>query len=474
MNQIRTIIAAASLLLAALPAMPAPAAPVISSMEMVRSEAGAAVDQLTITYTIDRAAAHVASSRDLIITPVLQYEGGSLELTPVMLSGRNAYIAHQRNGGIPKGTVMIPAKGAPVTRQATLPWNYDYRRSTLTFRTERRGCACKSDGKGALPENLYVDFCPKFNLITPWDQLRAMEGELETIVKTRSLARTAHVNYRVNSTVLDPKFSNNAKELAGILATIDSVRNDRNLTVDKVNIHGFASPEGGYQNNARLAQGRTEALRKYVDQHYGFGRKLTASSTPEDWAGLRKWVEASTLADKAGILAVIDSSLTPDEKDAKIRTQYPASYKILLNDVYPSLRRTDYLIEYTIRTFTDPSQISEILKKDPTMLSYEEMMILVRSQDTKAKQDALMMKAADEYFPDDERAQLNAAFLSLAKDDTDAAARYLSKAGTTPLADYARGVLMLYTDRRVEALPLLQRAAKAGVKGAAEALASAR
>lgn len=468
--RLTTIFAAGSMMLSAFAAPGAGYQPVIKQLDMVRSENDP--DKLYISYTIDSESWEIPSNTEVILTPILNYQGGSKELQPLIYAGRNAYLAHLRNDDTPEGTVLMRAKGNDRKVTEILPWNDAYTISELTFRSETRGCRCKSDGTPAtLPTTLAMDFTPKqFELIVPTDQLQAMEQNVTDVVKNRSLSRKAYVNYRVNSTVLQPDFRSNPLELAKIIATIDSVRGDKDLTVDHVSIHGYASPEGSWSNNARLAEGRTEALRQYVDARYGFGTQLKTGSTPEDWTGLREWVSASALPDKDKILAVIDSDLKPDAKDRKLKNGFPETYKTLLGQAYPLLRRADYRIDYTVRTFTEAATIDQLLQSDPSKLSYEELMLLARSYDEGSDRRSELMMQAAELFPDDERAQLNAAFTALGRGDLEKAEQLLKKSGDTPTADYGRGVLALYKGDKERAEKLLNRAAAAGVTGAKQAL----
>ncbi len=443
--------------------------PAITAMDMARSEQGK--ETLYVSYTLDRASWKVPSNTEVIITPVVRFANDSVELQPVILAGRAAYIAHKRNGDLPKDADLLRATGDAITRTAAIDWQPAMEQSTLTFRTETRGCRCKEEGLGLLPEYLAMDFAPKhFDLIIPGAQLAAMEQKIDEIVKTRSLSKHAYVNYKVGSTILLPDFKSNPVELANILATIDSVRADKDLTVDHVLIHGYASPEGSYALNKKLAEGRTEALRKYVDQHYGFGRALTTASTPEDWEGLKKWVEDSQLAHKDGILEVINSSMEPDAKDNALKTRFPSDYAIMLSQAYPTLRRSDYRIEYTVRNYTEPATIAKMLQTAPQKLSIEELMLLARTFEEGSDERLNLMARGAELFPDDQLANLYAAFVALKRDDLAAAGKLLRNAGTSPVAQYARGVLALYEDDMAKAKPLLVEAAAAGVEGASEAL----
>ena len=82
---------------------------------------------------------------------------------------------------------------------------------------------------------------------------------------------------------------------------------------------------------------------------------------PEDWKGLRQYVEKSNLVHRSEILGMIDSRLDPDAKEAKIKRTYPEEYRFLLQNCYPALRHTDYRIDYTIRSFSDSVSMSFIL-----------------------------------------------------------------------------------------------------------------
>lgn len=126
--------------------------------------------------------------------------------------------------------------------------------------------------------------------------------------------------FPVNKTIIYPEYRRNTAELAKIRATIDSVRNDDKTTLSSIRIHGYASPEGSYANNTRLAKGRTQALVDYVTSYYKFDTKLiTSEYTSEDWDGFRKFIVASSLEKKDDILKLMDdSTLDIDKKERQI------------------------------------------------------------------------------------------------------------------------------------------------------------
>lgn len=74
------------------------------------------------------------------------------------------------------------------------------------------------------------------------------------------------------------------------------MRLDKDVQFKAMTIKGYASPEGSYTNNVRLAKGRTATLKDYVLGQYSFPSSIIATSyEPEDWEGLRRYVENQTL-----------------------------------------------------------------------------------------------------------------------------------------------------------------------------------
>lgn len=80
----------------------------------------------------------------------------------------------------------------------------------------------------------------------------------------------AYLDFPLNKTDILEDFRNNAAELYKIKEGIDVLKRDSFVTISGIHIHGFASPEGPYMNNKRLAEGRTAALKDYISDQYDF------------------------------------------------------------------------------------------------------------------------------------------------------------------------------------------------------------
>ena len=193
-----------------------------------------------------------------------------------------------------------------------------------------------------------------------------------------------------------------------------------------------------------MAIGRTDALKKHIQQLYQFEDDvITSGYEPEDWAGLRRYVERSNLEHRTEIIALIDGNLEPDAKELKIKHAYPVEYRFLLQNCYPALRHTDYRIAYTIRSYSDVEEIKRIMCERPQKLSLNEFYLVAQEYEPGTDEFAEVFETAVRMFPDDTIANLNAANATMRRGDLAGAKRYLSNTDDSPEAIYARGALAI-------------------------------
>ena len=277
---------------------------------------------------------------------------------------------------------------------------------------------------------------PKQNVLKPVLQLQAVIAEAP---KIRHLDKRAYIDFPVNRIELRADYRRNPAQLDSIITTIKALKEDKNLQVMAINIHGFASPEGSYKHNGYLAKNRARTLTEYVRKMVELPDSIfTVSSTAEDWDGLREFIKQSDLEKKEQLLAIAkDESLTPDARDAKLKKQYPAQYRSLLTNCYPALRHSDYHITYKIKPF-DVEEAKEIMKTKPQLLSLNELFMVAQTYEVGSKDFNEVMELAVRMYPTDETANLNAAIIRLNAGDADAAKPYLDRAGDSEEADAAR------------------------------------
>lgn len=265
-------------------------------------------------------------------------------------------------------------------------------------------------------------------------------------MKNRAEEGRAYLDFPVNQMNIYPDYRRNPSELAAIKHTVDVVKNDVNTTITEIAIVGYASPEGRYAANARLAQGRAEALKSYVMNEYGFKADLfKVNSVPEDWTGLRAYVAKNDLPLKEEILSIIDKNESDfDVKEERIKALDGGKvYAALLQDCYPALRHSDYTVRYVVRGF-DVEEAKQIIKLRPQQLSLQEMFLVAQTYEKGSDEFNEVFDVAVRMFPDDPTANINAAAIELQRGDLQQAVRYLDKADAQASATLNnRGVLKL-------------------------------
>lgn len=424
-------------------------------------------DMVTVSMDIDMSQLDVESNRAVILTPYVAAQGDSVELPSVGVYGRGRYYHYLRANG--EG--MITGSSETVIRASKKPDVQAYRATveyepwmegaSLSLHRQDYGCCGDVLAEDGMP--LLADFRSVYKPVYVYVQPKAEP------VKARALTGSAYVNFPVNRTEIRPSYMDNVRELGKITGTIDSVKADADITVKALSIKGYASPEGSYAGNERLAKGRTEALKDYVSKLYKFDDGFIKTSyEPENWEGLRRYVEQSNLDSREAILKIMDSGLKPDAKEWKIKSTYPADYRFLLDNCYPSLRRSDYRVEYEIKNYSNPEEIKRVMAERPQKLSLAEFYIAAQSMQPGSREFDDAFETAVRMYPDDETANLNAANSAMKRGDMEGASRYLDKAGQSPEAVYARGVYAGLQGDYDKARRLFSEAQAAGLPQAAD------
>ncbi len=421
---------------------------------------------MSVDMLLDVTDLKVKRNRAVLLTPCVINPDDSLHLKSIGVYGRRRYFQTFRK----MGEGMISGEGEMTYRTKRLPSTIEYHDvvpyerwmggANIQFHRYLYGCcerilAVETGWLGRCANNV-----PELLYVTP-----------QAEVKTRSVEGTAYVDFVVDKTDIRPDYHNNASELGKIRETINSVHGDEDITIDNIWLKGYASPESPYKHNEELAIGRVNAIKGYVKGLFDFpDEKITTEYEPENWGGLRRYVEQSSLAHRDEILALIDTDMDPDAKEAKIKATYPAEYSALLQDCYPYLRRTDYRVNYTVRGYSDVEEIKQILHTQPQKLSLNEMYLVAQTLEPGSDEYIEVFEVAVRMYPDDPIANLNAANVEMKHGEFTKAAAYLEKAGDSAEAEYARGVYAYLTDDLDSAREHLTVASQAGIAQATQLL----
>ena len=196
---------------------------------------------------------------------------------------------------------------------------------------------------------------------------------------TEYLAATGNKMVNIYFPIDVAKFNAGFK-MKGLFANkkqLDSLKNvlktTKNWTVKGVTVNAYASPDGDISRNDELAQGRSKSTYSYMkkelkklgfteanDQNFKVGYTLS-----EDWAGYAKNVQECTHPDKDAVLAVINNkSINDDDREAKIRNDFPKFWNATKNTLLPSLRRSEMMVSGMTPLKTDDELLTYLDKLD--------------------------------------------------------------------------------------------------------------
>jgi len=217
------------------------------------------------------------------LRPVLtDSTGHSAVLPSIFINGRTQHIAFQRDRRNAKRDLVTLRRRNGMEQTidylrevAYQPW---MRKATLVLEEVACGCGIPIAYDSHAVATLRSDDTPRLAFRIP---------EVEE-VKTRQESGRAFLAFQLGKSEILDNFRSNATELAKIMQAIDLVRNDSNVTVSHIAIHGYASPAGSLALNERLSAERTQALKSWVMSNISLTRHCSPQPIPprtgRDWS----------------------------------------------------------------------------------------------------------------------------------------------------------------------------------------------
>lgn len=186
---------------------------------------------------------------------------------------------------------------------------------------------------------------------------------------------------------------NNEKNDTDVIDFVNFIKEsntNNKIEFDNIVILSYASPEGETDKNSNLAADRGNTAEKYL-MSVNKKSKLNLNSsliykTPigEDWEGLKELISQSNHEDKNIIIAVAEMESDPAKREEEIKA-LSTTYKFLEKDIFPALRRSQMVLNYTEHGLTDEEFISVSIS-NPDSLTTEELLFtatLLENEDEK-------------------------------------------------------------------------------------------
>lgn len=215
----------------------------------------------------------------------------------------------------------------------------------------------------------------------------------------------------------------------------DFIKTLRDINADQerkalsnIEVSAYASPDGGFKLNEKLAAQREKNSSQYVNNELKkikMDASVETKYTAQDWEGFQELVSASNIQDKELILRVLSMYKEPEEREKQIRN-ISAAFSELADEILPQLRRARLTINYELIGRSD-DEIQEQFKSDASQLSVEELLYAATLTENANEQKAIFQKTTQVY-PNDYRAFNNLGELAYRSGDLAQAKNYLAQA----------------------------------------------
>lgn len=420
-------------------------------------------DSMKFSADIIVDALKVSSNKQIFLTPVISdKEGNSITFPSVLINGRAMQIAwergtvkppHNYDNGIERAVRRKNGELQTIPYNATIPMQNWMWSASASVKWVIDTCGCGHLAGSVISREELLR-------LNPAERMRAsyMVPAIAPVPVTIHEGK-AHVMYEVGEATLhtepyvcrDGQPIDNRLELKIIDDSISSALRNKNMEIAKISICGYASPDGSYLTNQRLSTERSRSLATYIADRYNLPKeKSEYSAVAENWEGFRKLVQEDTYLtpeQRSALLELIDrpaygpSDYDDKENELKTNPKFKGIYnKIILPEWFPTLRTTKFEIQTRLKELSD-EELAEVIKTDPEKMSLNQMFRVSKLYPEGSPEFNGIIETMLRYYPDDEAANLNAASAALKAGNVEKAESYLEKAGDSPEAYNARGIL---------------------------------
>lgn len=454
----------------------------------ILTDAEVAGDSLYLGLKLDFSSIRLNSRTCLHFTPILaNARGGRLELPPVLLSGRRRYRFDRRewalnvNGGKHRAEPYLiqPYKRhsapRPVSYHIGVPYSVWMGDAALLLRQEVKDCCDlqllgvdtisvrlftgQMIGRQTAPVRQYVEpliTAPSVTYSVRDIELYAsMLSFLEpTVEHDKKLDEKAvfYIDYPLGSDNILPDYRNNRTELQKLDSLLSPLSAGDYSSMEHIRVCGYASPDGTYIDNERLATSRAGFFASYICSTYGIPRfRLETTSVAEDWEGLSVLLQSEQPPYAATVLSIIQHAGIFNGREKQLMDLRGGEpYRDMLHRFFPRLRRLEVSVRWNIRAVSE-GEAYRLIYTHPEWLSLSEMYGAARYYRPGTEQYREVYEIAAYRFPEDVVANINASSAVMLTGDVKSARAYLQRVESDPRSWNNLGVLALMEGNTGEA-----------------------
>lgn len=308
---------------------------------------------VTVSFNIDTDVKGIPSRRKEVIMPYIYNGKDTLWMDVVEVYGKGRYKRERQENHINgdkdweladnqtlKGDIYVYEDQVPLKR-----W---MKSANLSIKRQLVGCACEKDQDDEnIAEGVALFEEPQM------PARRTPEYVLNDVGRAWDFGQDElEIIFKVSKIDIDSTVFNNEVTFGKILAAVDKIFSNPNYKMDRIEVAGYASPEGRPDFNKWLGENRAKALINYIigqrPQYNLTMADFKIVNGEENWVGLRRVLLESKMPERDTVVAIIDNDqLTGEQKKWRIKTlDEKRVWKKMLDEIYPHLRSSRYLAVY--------------------------------------------------------------------------------------------------------------------------------
>ncbi|EKU88044.1 DUF3868 domain-containing protein [Bacteroides oleiciplenus] len=261
-----------------------------------------------------------------------------------------------------------------------------------------------------------------------------------------------YIDYPLGSDNILPDYRNNRTELQKLDSLLFPFSAGDYSSMEHIRVCGYASPDGPYIDNERLAGSRARFFASYICNACGIPRsRIETTCVAEDWEGLSALLQSEQPLYAAAALSIIQNVGVFNGREKQLmdlRGGQP--YRDMLRHFFPRLRRLEVSVRWNIRAVS-AGEAYKLIYTHPEWLSLAEMYGVARYYRPGTEQYREVYEIAAYRFPEDVVANINASSAVMLTGDVKSARVYLQRVESDPRSWNNLGVLALIEGKPGEA-----------------------
>ena len=261
-----------------------------------------------------------------------------------------------------------------------------------------------------------------------------------------------YIDYPLGSDNILPDYRNNRTELQKLDSLLFPFSAADYSSMEHIRVCGYASPDGPYIDNERLAGSRARFFASYICNACGIPRsRIETTCVAEDWEGLSALLQSEQPLYAAAALSIIQNVGVFNGREKQLmdlRGGQP--YRDMLRHFFPRLRRLEVSVRWNIRAVS-AGEAYKLIYTHPEWLSLAEMYGVARYYRPGTEQYREVYEIAAYRFPEDVVANINASSAVMLTGDVKPARVYLQRVESDPRSWNNLGVLALMEGKPGEA-----------------------